>query len=146
MRSPFLPIALLCVLSSCSVTSKVNLANDYYSAYGGKSYSYIVNMWGAPNRVVSDGQDGTVLIYENFTHSTNGTIYNNGSNASEIRSNSLDTRHFAEFYISPDDSCYKVRTNHMKDGVKQFSWVKTGLAVALGAPIAYIFFLMLSPN
>ena len=97
LRIPALLIALLCVLQSCSVTSKVNLANDYYSAYGGKSYSYIVSAWGAPNRVVSDGQDGTILIYENFTHSTNGSIYNNGSNLSNVHANTLDTRHYVEF-------------------------------------------------
>lgn len=146
MRSPFLFFALLFVLSSCSVTSKVNMAEDYYSMYGGKSYSTIVNVWGAPDRVESDGQGGKVLVYENFTHSTNGSIYNNGSNTSDLRANTLDTRHYVEFYISPDDSCYKVRTNHMKDGGKQISWLKTGLAVGLGAPIAYIVFLMLTPK
>ena len=133
-------------LRVCTVTTKINSANDYYSAYGGKSYSYIVNVWGAPNRVESDGQGGQILIYESFTQSTSGSIYNNGSNTSDIRANTLATRHYAEFYISSDDTCYKVRTNHMQDGGKKISWLKTGLLAALGTPIAYIVYIMLAPK
>ena len=137
---------LLCVLSSCSVTTKVNMADDYYAAYAGKSYSFIVNNWGAPNRVESDGADGKILIYETYTHSTSGSSYSYAPNTAEIRSNTSDLRHYAEFYLSSNDSCYKVRTNHMKDGGKKISWLKTGIFVALGVPIAYLIYVMLKPK
>ena len=137
---------LLCTLSSCSVTTKVGMANDYYSMYGGKPYSVIVNIWGAPDRVESDGAEGKILIYENYTHSTKGSSLSNTPNYAEIRSNTSDIRHFVEFYMSPDDSCYKVRTNHVKDGEKKFSWLKTGIGIGLGVPIAYIIYSMLRPK
>ena len=133
-------------LSSCTATRQVNMANDYYSRYGGQPYSVIVSCMGAPSRVESDGAGGKILVYEYYTHSTSGSSLSNMSNASEFRSNTTATRHYVEFYLSPDDSCYRVRTNHMKDGEKYFSWWKTGLALGLGTPIAYIFFLMLKPK
>lgn len=84
---PFYYVLLLLLLASCTTTTQVNLANDYYYTFGGRTYGDIVKYWGAPNRVESDGQGG-----------------------------------------------------------KKFSWLKAGIAVGLGGPIAYIIYLAIAPK
>ena len=128
----FLAIILIAttLLSSCATQSKVHYIScydEYCQRYIGKSHKQLISDLGAPNRETSDGDGGTIIIYETITEhhklnfnantylyapaaSTNGNIQ--GTTSSSIS--------FLHLYIDSEGVCYNVDTNHM-----QIDWVET---------------------
>lgn len=71
-----------------------------------KTKHEIIMTFGAPEREMSDGAEGTILIYEDS--------YSRIHSLSNDRKNVITYRKFVEFYIDGRNRCYKVRTN-LKD-------------------------------
>lgn len=72
----FLAIILITttLLSSCGTQSKVQYIScydEYCQRYIGKSHKQLISDLGAPNRETSDGDGGTIIIYETITEHHN---------------------------------------------------------------------------
>lgn len=67
-------------LHSCRTTYMVKhpLENQYREKFEGKSYAYIMRNIGIPNRTVSDGSGGKILIYEKRSYTTTTNTQNFG--------------------------------------------------------------------
>lgn len=122
----FLAILLITatLLSSCATQSKVHYIScydEYCQRYIGKSHKQLISDLGAPNRETSDGDGGTIIIYEKITehHNLSSTgdygLYTSGTTKSTVS--------FLHLYINSDGVCYNVATNHM-----QVDWVETAKA------------------
>lgn len=86
------------------------------SAWIGKNRHAIMLSYGVPDREVSDGANGTVLVYEDVTRQRKSTTEENthfGMFDTDYETSVSSTRYrkFAEFFLTPSDSCYLVRTN-----------------------------------
>ncbi len=109
------------LLSSCGTQSKVQYIScydEYCQRYIGKSHKQLISDLGAPNRETSDGDGGTIIIYEKITehHNLSSTgdygLYTSGTTKSTVS--------FLHLYIDREGACYNVATNHM-----QVDWVET---------------------
>ena len=127
----FLAIILITttLLSSCGTQSKVQYIScydEYCQRYIGKSHKQLISDLGAPNRETSDGDGGTIIIYEtisehhnlNFDANTNieGIAYTRG----DIIGTTNSSVSFLHLYIDSEGVCYNVATNHM-----QVDWLET---------------------
>lgn len=79
--------------------------------WGRKTKHEIIMTFGAPEREMSDGAEGTILIYEDS--------YSRIHSLSNDRKNVITYRKFVEFYIDGRNRCYKVRTNLKDDQLSQ---------------------------
>lgn len=120
----------------------------------GATHNQIVTELGAPQRQVSDGNGGTILIYENTTTTTvsnslrtaynvnilTGT-YTPGVSTTSQQSSSTD---YVQFFINQNSVCYDVKTNipmtHQQAGntVRKTSFLKTYFCVLGGVSLAAI--------
>ena len=127
----FLAIILITttLLSSCGTQSNVqsiSCYDEYCQRYIGKSHKQLISDLGAPNRETSDGDGGTIIIYEkitehhnlNFDANTNigGIAYTSG----DIIGTTNSSVSFLHLYIDSEGVCYNVATNHM-----QVDWLET---------------------
>ena len=122
-RMSFLAAAVL-VAASCASTksftsSSGRVRNRYISAetqyneeWRGRSHADIVLAFGAPDREVSDGADGYILVYEKITQDVRVSedLIQVGSSRSYSTSTSYD-KSYIHFYIGGDRLCYNVKTN-----------------------------------
>ena len=126
MKNTLLKIVILmiavCSFTSCTVyrTYEVSKRSEYTNKYVGKSHNQIVTSLGAPDRQASDGANGTILIYEQTTISSNSvqTAYNvnyyTNTYTPGVYTNTYAQTSYLHLYISPNGTCYKVNTNHKK--------------------------------
>ena len=111
-----------CLFTSCTVsrTYEVSKISEYTNLFVGKSHNQIVTSLGAPDRQVTDGANGTILIYEQTTISSNSvqTAYNvnyyTNTYTPGVYTNTYAKTSYLHLYISPNGICYKVNTNHKK--------------------------------
>lgn len=83
--------------------------NDYYnSTYRGHTHGQIVKEYGAPDREVSDGEDGYILVYE--TYHTSSHVDNMGFIDHSVR------KSYIQFFMDRNGVCYNVRTNKLTPG------------------------------
>lgn len=130
-----LAVALLSVVS-CSVPRYVSLEPDLQDEWILRSHAEIVRSFGAPNREVSDGADGQILVYEDFytTHETDEFM-------GDYTTTSQEYRNFKEFYLNADGICYDVRTNESIQSGRRIDWVETIFtALLIGATAAHFIF------
>lgn len=123
-------------LTSCHTYYRVSAADTYNKLYVGKSYNEIVTKLGAPDRTSPDGNNGTILIYEEFTHKTIATASNiNYYNKTYTPSSHTTTSTtYVHVYVDKNNVCYGVKTNRT-EGRSKFSIGKTiGLIIGLVAP------------
>lgn len=134
MKRTFLLFAIImivsCLFTSCTVykTTQVSMLSDYTTEFVGKSHNHIVATLGAPDRQVSDGAGGTILIYEKTTMTSASTsnsvaaaynvnyfskTYTPGTKTSTSTSTTEYTS-YIHLFISKDGECYAVKTNHTK--------------------------------
>jgi len=62
-------------LSSCAPAGYISKEAEFNNAWVGKTHQEIVAAYGAPTREVTDGKDGTILVYEEFSTSVYGPAY-----------------------------------------------------------------------
>lgn len=140
MKRSFLSFTIVlivsCMLTSCYSTRVVSKASDYTTAFVGKPHSYIVTQWGAPDRQVSDGAGGTILIYETITTTSNSVAaaynvnYYSKTYTPGTHTSTSQSRSYVELFINKDAVCYNVKTNHTK--VVEEKWSKKKIAAAWG--------------
>lgn len=134
-----LSFAFLAIIltSSCRTSYSASLRSDYYNTYVGHTHNEIVRAWGAPSRQTTDGNGGTILIYENTTQNTESTYtYRGGYYTPSATTTSYTS--FAQFYLNSSGVCYDVQTNHQKEW-SEFSWGKTiGLITAIAFPLVLV--------
>lgn len=103
---------------------------EYYnSTYRGQTHSQIVREFGAPDREVSDGADGYILVYE--TVSTSSRVDSMGYVDHDVNVSYL------QFFIDGSGTCYNVRTNRLAPSQEQ-SLIKAftaGYGIITGATI-----------
>ena len=115
--------ALFLSLSSCSVFNQSNVVAASQSLGGlntsmwtGKSRNAIMVRFGVPDREVSDGADGVILVYEDIetvikTTTSENTHFGMFDTDYETKGKTTTTRRFAEFFINAENHCYNVRSN-----------------------------------
>ena len=128
-------LAAILVLSSCSAyrslfDSNTTTGTEYYNTtYRGQTHSQIVREFGAPDREVSDGADGYILVYE--TVSTSSRVDSMGYVDHDVNVSYL------QFFIDGSGTCYNVRTNRLAPSQEQ-SLIKAftaGYGIITGATI-----------
>ena len=157
----------ICVimLSSCFTTATGTrtgtLTIDDFPAFReqciGQTHNQIVTKLGAPQRQVSDGAGGSILIYENTTTST---ISNSLSSAYNINfftrtytpgmqttTQQITNTDYVHYFVNADNICYEVKTNipmtHTEQSApyeykyKKVQWGKT-FGLLFGVPIGII--------
>ena len=126
-------LMLICsvIIVSCNTTKNVSLQSEYNKKLNGRTYTEIIEMLGAPDRTVPDGEGGEILIYE-AEPKKNAT--SNSLNLSEpIKQTCI--------YIGENKTCYKVKTDDTRTE-KTYSPTKTAILVlpliALGVMLTFI--------
>ena len=85
---------------------------EYYnSTYRGQAHSQIVMDFGAPNREVSDGGDGIILVYEDV--STSSYVHSTGYVDHDVNVS------YIQFFLDRQGICYNVRTNRLSPAQEQ---------------------------
>ena len=119
---------LLIGLSACS--TYVSLEPIANKEWQGKPHSKIIEAYGAPDREVSDGAGGKILVYENsytevrtdMTPTWGGVygFYYDIMEPRDLRTTSETHIDYAHFYVDASGICYKVATNMEKEVKKVF--------------------------
>lgn len=113
------------VVASCGGTHMISLEPEANRMWNGKTHAAIINEYGAPNREMSDGMDGKILVYEHTETTVTTTAEPNGFGGgiyefyygfSPMRNTTLRTEtetktEFANFFVDGKGICYKVETN-----------------------------------
>ncbi len=119
-------ILLSVLLTACYTTQYIALEPQYNEIWKGKTKAEILRTFGVADRIESDGEGGSILVYEKYsvttqsssTGSGKATAYNNTYNNSvyvnsraQNYTRTTENRNYKEFFINKDDICYHVRTN-----------------------------------
>lgn len=106
-----IPILLVLALSvsSCGTARYVSIEDSLASEWVGKTHSDIVMEFGAPDREVSDGTGGVILVYENVTteYDTDQSLIFEDDFTTTVSEN----RKFKHFFIDQSGICYNVKSN-----------------------------------
>lgn len=122
MRTIFflIPAAMLAVMTSCGTSKYIPTEEEELTQnWAGKEYSDIVQSYGAPDRVETDGKDGSILVYEEFA-----TVINRQTDSRETvfgpsvttTITNRDRKYFTNFFLNPEGYCYLVKTNRPVPG------------------------------
>ena len=84
----------------------VSRESEYNQKYLGKTKTQIINVFGAPDRIVQIEGNSVIVIYETisetrYDHFLGGASY-------------YTYRSYIEFYLDNNSKCYMVKTNHGK--------------------------------
>lgn len=137
-RFLILSLAVL-ALSSCSTALKyISLEQSYNETWTGRSHADIVTTYGAPDRVESDGLDGSILVYETIT-----TVSEMRERIDGVYNETVTSeKEFTHFFIGSDSRCYAVKSNKVEvdqDSVKRSKRVFwTSYGIGCGALILLI--------
>ena len=116
MRRILILIAIaLPMLSSCSIMKFHSVEEEYNKVWVGKSYSDIVMHFGAPDRVEFVGRDGSILVYEDFTTTTNTDVDTHFGNFDpDYETTVKREKHYTHFFIDINSQCYLVKSNRVE--------------------------------
>lgn len=103
-------VTAIIALAGCSSYNNLSRTyvsgTEYYnSTYRGCTHGQIVKEYGAPDREVSDGEDGYILVYE--TYHTSSHIDDMGFVNHSVR------KSYIQFFMDRNGVCYNVKTNKM---------------------------------
>jgi hypothetical protein len=106
---------------------------SYNEQWNGRSHADIVAEFGAPDRVESDGLDGSILVYETIT-----TVSEIKEKYTGVYNETVTTdKEYTHYFIGSDDRCYAVKSNVVEadpDSVKRSKRVFwTSYGVGFGA-------------
>ena len=116
-----LSIAALAVLSACSVTRQVSVS-DAPSQWVGFTTMDILDAMGTPDRIDTDGKEGSVLVYESAPD------YDDPSFDILDPDATVREREYAYFYLDDEGTCYRVESNKSLPAAprinpRKFSWL-----------------------
>ena len=106
MKKILLIIIAILAMTGCSVMRIGNFTSgtEYYNnAYRGSTHNQIVRDFGAPDRDVSDGAGGYILVYEKFSSSSRVDSFGNVDYDVD--------KSYIQFFMNDQGICYEVRTN-----------------------------------
>lgn len=123
--SYLLVVASVFAMTGCASYNNVSRTyvsgTDYYnSTYRGHTHGQIVKEYGAPDREVSDGEDGYILVYE--TYHTSSHVDGMGYVDHSVR------KSYIQFFMDRNGVCYNVKTNKLAPGEAEEAFA----AVAIG--------------
>ena len=109
--------------------------------WAGKEYSDIVQSYGAPDRIVTDGKDGSILVYETFS-----TVMETEKSLvfEDYTTTVKKDKKYTHFFLDPEGFCYLVKTNRLVSGTARAKansrfWITTlGTMAAVGVAIPAI--------
>lgn len=106
-------VAAALALTGCSSYNNMSRTyvsgSDYFnSTYRGHTHGQIVKEYGAPDREVSDGEDGYILVYE--TYHTSSHVDHMGFVDHSVR------KIYIQFFMDKNGVCYNVKTNKLAPG------------------------------
>ena len=134
MKRTFSLLFLILALASCAPAVKyISMEPSYNEQWTGRSHADIVAEFGAPDRVESDGLDGSILVYETIT-----TTSEIKEKYSGVYNETVTTdKEYTHYFIGSDDRCYAVKSNVVEadpDSVKRSKRVFwTSYGVGFGA-------------
>jgi|GEM_PF-2535764 len=139
----FALMAAIVALSSCATSHLVSQEANMNAAWVGKTHADVIQTYGAPDREVTDGNNGLVLIYEKLTtrshtYSYGGPWYGpwGGPWGPDYNTTMYTDRDYVHFYVNPTGNVYQVKTNLMaSDGTKTIDAGTTILGVTFGGLI-----------
>lgn len=137
--------AVLAAMTSCGTARRLEQLpteeEELTQRWAGKEYSDIVQEYGEPDHVTSDGKDGSLLIYEDFATvmETEKSLVFNDDYTTTVR----EKRSYTHFFLDQEGFCYLVKTNRYVPGTARekardrifLTTVGTAFAVAIGIPI-----------
>jgi hypothetical protein len=106
MKKILLIIVAILAMTGCSVMRIGNFTSgtEYYNnLYKGSTHNQIVRDFGAPDRDVSDGAGGYILVYEKFRSSSRVDSFGNVDYDVD--------KSYIQFFMNDQGICYEVRTN-----------------------------------
>lgn len=78
----------------------------YYDSFTGAPCAAVIQAFGAPTRVTTDGKGGSIYVWEKI-YTTGGEVYYIGN---QLHTNPLRIhKDIKEFYFTSDDKCYHWR-------------------------------------
>ena len=144
-----IPAAMLAAMTSCGTAKYIPTEEEELTqTWAGKEYSDIVQSYGAPDRVETDGRDGSIMVYEEFAKvmksqtDTRDTVF--GPSVTTTITNQ-DKRLYMNFFLNPEGHCYLVKTNRPVPGsamekhtLKKW-WIGMGIATGVLFIVPIIF-------
>ena len=133
-RSFFILMLTLLSAASCSIPRFVPIESSLQEQWPGRTHAEIIREFGAPNREISDGADGMVLVYERTTTTSSTHEF-----MERYTTTTEENRVFKEFYIDARGICYNVRSNESvrEDKVSVLGTV-TGITLIVLVPFLFI--------
>ena len=141
--SLLLLVATVCTLSGCSSYNNLSRTyvsgTEYYSStYRGQTHGQIVKEYGAPDREVSDGEDGYILVYE--TYHTSSHVDNLGYIDHSVR------KSYIQFFMDKNGVCYNVKTNKLAPGQAEEAFSAVAISTGIISGLSTLgFFAMMVP-
>ena len=135
---------VLAAFTSCGTAKRIEqqptAEEERTQLWAGKEYSDIVQAYSAPDRIVPDGKDGSILVYETISTSmstSKSLMFDNYSTTVK------EDKEYMHFFLNPEGFCYLVKTNQLVDGTTRAKasskfWTTTLItigAVAVSIPI-----------
>ena len=117
LRFRIFPLFVLCLaLSSCGSIRQalVSMEEEYNRTWSGKSHSEIVQTFGAPDRVMSDGKDGSILVYERTELFSSSYVY--PLVPGPVGPSVSTEKYYTHFFLTGEGRCYLVKTNQVMPG------------------------------
>jgi hypothetical protein len=107
-------VLITSLFASCTAYKYTTISKEkeYEDMFVGKSHNHIVTSIGAPNRELSDGAEGSILIYEEITTYSKSRSNTNNSNGLKTNTVTQQSSEYIQFFINADGVCYDVKTNH----------------------------------
>lgn len=104
-------------MTSCMTNHLVPVSNqEITEIWKGQPKKNIIYKFGPPTREASDGENGTILVYEYKlgSNTTTKTTYNQYDNTKREQSNTNYVNEYVWFYLNSEDVCVGVKNNHFK--------------------------------
>lgn len=139
----FALLAAIVAFSSCATSHLVSQEANMNAAWVGKTHADVIQTYGAPDREVTDGNNGMVLIYEKLTTRSHTSTTNYGGPwygpwggpwGPDYNTTVYTDKDYVHFYVNPTGNVYQVKTNLMaSDGTKTIDAGTTVFGVFLGS-------------
>lgn len=135
LHTLFIILATAAFLTSCRSSYDVPIQPELEELFKGKTYAEIVDALGAPERTTPDGRGGQILVFEEMTFRTEGSMNMWTRNYESITESS---KGYVQLYMNADDICYAVKSNKTREE-SEFSKGKTiGLVAGIGGGLAML--------
>lgn len=142
-----LAIVACITLTSCYDSYLVSSTDDWMKAHIGATYNQLVQAYGAPDRQQSDGNGGTILIYEQTQTRSQSVAtkeninYFTGTYTPGVRTQTNSYTYYNQFFINSAGTCYRVNTNvNYNQYANRYNPRRTTKAVlwTIGSTAAYV--------